>query len=197
MNIQIVVPLVLLLLNLVVSPLSAQERYNVSDGSSIEISGTSTLSDWIVRSKEVSGEMTFTPSQEKGKASGIRSGTIPQARAVLEVLSIKSEKGETMDNKLYKALKSDVHPQITFVLTSPVHVSGEEQISASGDVQLAGVSRPMTFDLKLAHTDRGLQLTGSRSLKLSDFAIEPPTAMFGQIVTGDDIVVKLDLYFIK
>jgi hypothetical protein len=198
MNIQNLFRVVLLLINLVVIlPLSAQDRYNMSTGSSIEISGTSTLSDWIVSSKQVSGEMTFTASREKGKASGMQSGTIRQATAILEVVSIKSEKGETMDNKLYKALKSDQHPRITFVLTNPVRVSGAAEVSASGHVEVAGVSRPMTFDLKLNHTNQGFQVTGSRALKLSDFQIEPPTAMFGQIETGDDIVVKLDLYFKK
>lgn len=40
-----------------------------------------------------------------------------------------------------------------------------------------------------------LHLQGSKSLKLADFQVEPPTAMFGQIVTGDEISVVLDLYF--
>jgi polyisoprenoid-binding protein YceI len=170
----------------------------VSAGSSIEISGTSTVSDWIVISKQLSGEMRFAPSIKKGKVAEAQAGTIQQATVILEVVSIKSEKGETMDNKLYKALKSDLHPKITFVLTNLIQLSGaSDAVSASGDVHLAGVTRPMTFDLKLTRTEQGFQVTGSRSLKLSDFAIEPPTAMFGQIETGNDIVVKLGLYFTK
>ena len=31
--------------------------------------------------------------------------------------------------------------------------------------------------------------------RTAEFDVEPPTAMFGQIVTGDEILVALDLYF--
>lgn len=179
-------------------PLSAQVIYNIAPASNIQISGTSTLSDWVVRSEQVSGEMTFTPSPKKAKGSEMQNGTIKDAKAILEVSTIKSEKGETMDNKMYKALKNEAHPQITFELTSPVELQkAPAKISAAGNVQLAGVIRPMTFEVNVSYADNKFHLEGSKSLKLSDFEIEPPTAMFGQIETGDDIVVKLDLFFAK
>lgn len=176
---------------------NAQVTYKLSAKSSIRISGTSTLSDWVVKSEGLSGEMIFTASEKKGKGKEIQTGVIKNAKAVLEVSSIKSEKGEAMDNKIYKALKNDMHPQITFLLTSPIQIQLKEpaKLSATGDIQLAGVTHPMTFVLNLSYLDNTLRFVGSKSLKFSDFEIEPPTAMFGQIETGDDIKIELDLFF--
>jgi polyisoprenoid-binding protein YceI len=70
-------------------------------------------------------------------------------------------------------------------------------IPATGTVEIAGVRRPITFDLNLTFAENAFRLQGSQSLKMSEFEIEPPTAMFGQIVTGDEIVVELDLLFKK
>ncbi len=62
-------------------------------------------------------------------------------------------------------------------------------------MEIAGVTRPMTFDLAFSYADGNFHLEGSKALRFSDFEIDPPAAMFGQIVTGDEIVVKLDLTF--
>lgn len=173
----------------------AQVTYKISPASTVRISGTSTLSDWVVKSQEVSGEMTFAAFPKK-KGSEMQTGTIKDAKAVLEVSSIKSEKGEVMDNKMYSALKNDTHPQIIFSLISPIQVErAPAKLSTTGNVQLAGVTRPMTFILDITYDDNTFHLTGSQSLKLSDFEIEPPTAMFGQIETGDEIKIAVDLSF--
>jgi polyisoprenoid-binding protein YceI len=178
--------------------LYAQVTYRLAPTSGIEISGTSTMSDWVVRSQKLSGEMIFAPDEKTATGSTRPHGNIKEAKIILEVSDIKSEKGETMDNKMYRALKHDSHPQITFVLTQPVLVQKQDgKISAPGKVSLAGVTQPMTFDLSRVSKDNTFHFQGSRSLKLSDFEIEPPTAMFGQIVTGDEIVVKLNLVFGK
>lgn len=173
----------------------AQARYKLLPPSNVQISGTSTVSNWVVKSQEVSGEMSFTPSAVK---AGVL-GSVVNAKVVLEVASIKSEKGETMDNKMYAALKHDEHPRITFLLSNPVEITAAPStVRVTGDVELAGVKRPMIFDLKLVSPPGGnFHFQGSSSMNLSDFSIEPPTAMFGQIETGNAIVIQLDLIFGK
>ncbi|MEX1240524.1 MAG: YceI family protein [Cyclobacteriaceae bacterium] len=179
-------------------PLRAQVIYKLSTSSKVQISGTSTVSDWAVKSQGVSGEMTFAGSVERSAANPSPKGTIREGKAALEVATIKSEKGEAMDNKMYKALKNDAHPEITFLLTQPIQLlKVPATIPAMGTVEIAGVKRPITFDLNLTYAENAFRLQGSQSLKMSEFEIEPPTAMFGQIVTGDEIVVELDLLFKK
>ena len=176
----------------------AQVIYKISPASNIHISGTSTLSDWVVKSPNVSGQMTYLSSGKKSNGNELPPGTVQEAKAILEVASIKSEKGETMDHKMYRALKYEEHPQIIFLLNQPFRISrAPSEISASGNIDIGGVTHPITFDLSLTYADNAFHFQGSKSLKLSDFQIEPPSAMFGQIVTGDEIVVTLDLFFTK
>jgi hypothetical protein len=180
------------------APLLAQVTYRISPPGTVQISGTSTVSDWTVRSEEIKGDMVFFPSEKKPKANELQTGIIKNAKAVLEVSAIKSEKGETMDNKMYNALKKDAHPRIVFSLSDPIEIDkAPSKFSVRGNVELAGVTRPMTFDLNLTNANNNFIFEGSGSLKLSDFQIEPPTAMFGQIETGDEVMVKLNLVFVK
>lgn len=175
-------------------PAFSQDLYKILPASSVQISGTSTLSNWVVRSQSLSGEMTFSATSKTAKTAG----TIKNAKAVLEVSSIKSEKGETMDNKMYGALKMESHPQITFALSQPIDIANvPAKLSATGNVTLAGVTRSMNFDVQFISAENGFHIQSKKSLKLSDFEIEPPTAMFGQIETGDEIVVELELRFGK
>lgn len=137
--------------------------------------------------------MTITPSAKNQKGN---TETIKDAKVILVVSSIKSEKGETMDNKMYQALKEKSHQKIVFVLTQPIKImKAPAKLSATGNIELAGITRPLTFDLDLTHEENGYHFQGSRTLRMSDFQIDPPSAMFGQIVAGDEIVVELNLFF--
>src|SRR5690606_11911973 len=81
----------------------AQTLFQVVAGSTINISGTSTISDWVVKSEKPEG--TLVLEKAANKASSV--GRIMTVNAVLPVETIKSERRETMDNKMYGALKKD------------------------------------------------------------------------------------------
>src|SRR5690606_30853315 len=182
---------VMVALSLGHSALFGQTAYQVHSTSILAISGASTLSDWVVTSNTVKGEMTFATSP-KAK----HTGRISKGQVVVAVEDIRSERGETMNNKMYNALKKDEHPAISFALTSPIDIAASTQkVSVKGNVTLAGVTLPITFDLDVSKAEDGFRFRGKKSLKLSAFDITPPTAMFGQIETGDDILVELDLLF--
>jgi polyisoprenoid-binding protein YceI len=176
---------------------SAQTQYKVLPASKVEVSGTSTLSNWIVRSEELSGEILFAPSAKSVNGSRAAQGTISRATVTLDVSSMKSEKGETMDNKMYNALKKDSYPAIMFSLQRAMQLTGAATVAAVGEITLAGVTKPIIFDLNMDVANDTFHFHGQKSLKLSDFQIEPPTAMFGQIETGDDITVIVDVSFGK
>lgn len=176
---------------------SAQTVYKVLPASKVEVSGTSTLSNWTVRSEELSGEISFTAAAKNVNSTRATQGTISQATVTLDVSSMKSEKGETMDNKMYNALKKDSYPVITFSLKRAMQLTGAATVAAVGEITLAGVTKSMTFDLNMDVANDAFHFHGEKSLKLSDFQIEPPTAMFGQIETGDDITVSVDVLFGK
>lgn len=177
--------------------LPAQTSYHVSKDSQVKISGTSTLSDWTISGSNVKGELKF--NGENNKTDIIPAGEITMADVSVEVASIHSERGEPMDNKIYKALKRDEYPVIRFVLHDPVQLKKANQradsVVASGAISIAGVTRNISFDMKVSYERGEWMFTGKKSLKMSDFGIEPPSAMFGQIITGDDIDIGVNLIF--
>src|SRR5690554_7280057 len=66
----------------------------------------------------------------------------------------------------------------------------------SSDLTLAGVTRQIQMDVNVEETSEGIRYTGSVPLKMSDFEIRPPTAMFGALRTGDEVTVGFDVVFV-
>jgi polyisoprenoid-binding protein YceI len=116
------------------------------------------------------------------------------------VRSIRSDMGTTMDNKTYKALKADANPQITFLLDAPVNVlpfrRGEKPIALAGHLTLAGVTRPVAlvvdeFDV----TSDSMRFEGRQTIKMTDFGVKPPSALFGTLKAGSDITIYFKTVF--
>ena len=64
------------------------------------------------------------------------------------------------------------------------------KISGSGNLNIAGKSRTIPLSLDLTSWSSGsYNILGTVKFKMSEFGIEPPTAMFGTISTGDDVTI--------
>ena len=70
------------------------------------------------------------------------------------------------------------------------------KLSTNGNLTLAGVTRQIQMDVNVEETSEGIRYTGSVPLKMSDFEIRPPTAMFGALRTGDEVTVGFDVVFV-
>jgi polyisoprenoid-binding protein YceI len=108
--------------------------------------------------------------------------------------------GTVMDNKTYKALKADADPQITFLLDAPVTVlpfrRGEKPIALAGHLTLAGVTRPVAllvdeFDI----TADSMRFEGRQTIKMTDFGVRPPSALFGTLKAGTNITIYFKTVF--
>lgn len=171
-------------------------RYNVTDSTKMTVSGTSTLHDWTSNVNEVKG---FVEVDEKfGKGGKVKKGEeVALVIIQVPVKSIISPRGATMDKKTYDALKSEQHPDIIFTLkNSPVaSVEGVEfTIVAKGDLTIAGVTKNVEFPVsgKQLSEDR-LSFKGAYKLNMKDYEMSPPSAMFGQIVTGEEVEIRFEL----
>lgn len=173
--------------------LQAQDTYQLRTAE-ISISGTSSLHDWTSKTNKLtaSGDLTV----ENGNLVDI-----PSLKVTVPVTSIKSEKGKIMDNKTHKALASDEHPNISFKLLElqSIDTNGNAtKLVASGLLTIAGKSKTIQLTVKAkADGNGGFQFTGSKALKMTDFGIDPPTALLGTLKTGDDITVAFNLGLIK
>lgn len=181
-----------LALSLGVGGASAQEVYNLLPNSEISVKGTSTLHDWEVKSSEFEGRLELN-HKRKTKNSGAASGEIIAGTLTVKVEGLKGERGETMNAKMHRALKFEEHPTINFLLSTAFYT--HEEATIEGQLTIGGISKALTFPVALLVNDGEINISTEKSIKMSDFGIEPPTAMFGQIVTGDEVTLDLKLAF--
>lgn len=175
----------------------AQINYVIADkdGVKISVKGSSTLHDW----EAVASEVSDYPKE----LSAINSGAINFEAFGFNVLveSLDGGRGASMNKKITKALLAADHPNIIFD-ASEITLHTEESdvpnvIKSKGQLQLAGKSLEVDVEAKFILGEKELIISGSKPLKMSDFGIEPPSAMFGQIQTRDDITVHFEFRYIS
>ena len=115
--------------------------------------------------------------------------------------SIISPRGAVMDKKTYEALKSKDFPEIVFILNNNTISSANGTsftLNASGDLTIAGVTKHVEFPVegKFVSTNE-MSFTGSYKLNMVEYNMEPPSAMFGQIVTGEEVTINFELIVTK
>ncbi len=167
----------ILLVALATAPLLGMQSLSpVKDGSEIKITGTSSLHDWEeeATSFDVTGD--------------IQADKVANLQILIQTKSIKSGKS-IMDDKTHEALKANKYPHITLKAESLV-IKGTT-ISGQAQLQIAGKTKTISINSKL--TDLGdnlVSVSGSLDIIMSEYGVDPPTAMFGTMVTGDKVNVQ-------
>jgi polyisoprenoid-binding protein YceI len=190
--------LISLLFSILVYSTYAQHDYRLSaQESKMFITGTSSLHDWQCRVEQVSGQAVV--QLENGSLQSVNALTF--GAVVTSIRSIKEngayyEKG--MDMNVYKALKAAKHPNITFTLSKPITVKPTGSVTlfeAVGTLRISGATREMIFPVKATKTSGGIIFEGKVPIKMREYNVEPPTALFGTIKTGNDVVVDFSMVF--
>ena len=82
-------------------------------------------------------------------------------------------------------------PEISFASTD-VTVRGDT-VHLRGDLTMVGVTRPVELDLTLDATPEVLHVSGSFTVKQTDFGIHPYSAGLGTVKVKDEVAFRLDL----
>jgi hypothetical protein len=103
-----------------------------------------------------------------------------------------------MDRNLRTALRADSNPTIVYRAisfeTTPAD-SGRLHIVASGTLSVAGVSRPVSIVVTATPFANGMfRATGTVPLRMTDFGVKPPTALFGILRGRNDVVVQFQIF---
>jgi polyisoprenoid-binding protein YceI len=161
----------------------------------MQIQGTSTLHDWTCNVTKVDGVIEMD-SKILHKGIWSENSKIKSLKVSIPIESIKSPRGAAMEKKLYNALKSEKHPTILFTLNNikpSATVSGPGKLDANGTLLIAGVEKPVSLFVKASFTtEKDLIFEGSYTLNMKDFDVEPPSAMFGQIVSGEKVTISFN-----
>jgi len=68
----------------------------------------------------------------------------------------------------------------------------------AGNLTIGGTTQPIVLIVKATILPNGeVQIRGGQKIKMTSFKLSPPTAMFGALKTGDDVVVTYTLILKK
>jgi polyisoprenoid-binding protein YceI len=110
--------------------------------------------------------------------------TLTAAEITVDVASIETDSSSRDAYFRDSALRTSEHPTATFTLTGPVAAPstpavGEVQsLTATGDLTIAGVTRPVTVELEAVLGDGSGQVAGSIPITFADFGVEAPNLGF-------------------
>lgn len=151
----------------------------------ITVDGTSSLHDWT-------SDVTKIDWSGKLGLEGKTLKTVSDVTMKIDVASIKSSKGGTMDEKTYEAFKYEKYPTITFKLTNAT-VNGAS-VKVSGALTMAGVTKPIVMQVAAKVLDDGsVRFTGSQVINMKDYQMTPPKAVMGTIKVGEKVTLLYDL----
>jgi len=158
------------------------------------ISGTSTLHDWVSKVTIMEGKGSF--QMEDNVLSSIKDAEIK-----IKVTGIKSEEGDKMDDKTYETFNSDKYPFIIYSFSNAVVNMDDKQavtVGTTGNLVMAGASKSVSLLASGKELSNGdLQLTVSKTIKMTDFNMKPPVMFLGTIKVGDEITVSFDFILSK
>ncbi len=182
------------LLLVFITQLSSAQTYKVSDAASnLVVEGTSNIHDWEVTAKDFSGTL-------KAEFTDNRLVEIESLDFEVIAESLKSGKS-AMDKNTYKALVTDKYPKITYTLQKVNAIENMAdntyKIKTSGYLTITGTKKPVDLTFNATVNDYSISLAGNKTIKMSDYKIDPPTALFGTITTGDELQIKFKTVFNK
>lgn len=166
----------------------AQNTYTLNkELSTVSILGTSTVHDWESVVEDFSVEAQVTIGEE--------TPSIQTFSFTAQVKSIESGK-RIMNRKTMGALNEKDHPQITFMLTG-IDELNADSVTASGTLTIAGQQQAISVSAAHNVNADSYELIGSKAILMSDYGIDPPTAMMGTMKTGDEVIIDFKLYLTK
>ncbi len=165
-------------------------RGALGPASKIWIEGTSNVHDWKAEAAVIDAQIEF------GTLTGDAGQLVKKVTITIPVKELKSGKGG-MDGNIQKALKADKNPDIVYTLTDIETLSETKDgftLRANGTLRLAGAESAVTTEIAATRlADGSYKATGTVPVKMTAFAVKPPTAMLGAIKCGDDVKVRFDL----
>jgi polyisoprenoid-binding protein YceI len=167
----------------------SDEPLTFARGGSITIEGTSNVHGWTCATGQYTGNADAATTAAGLTGLSALSISVPVAQ-------IDCDNG-TMNTKLREALRASAAPNIRFVLgnaTVSTPRNNRFNVSASGQLTIAGQTRPVSFQAQGQALANGrFRFQGSVPITMSQYGVRPPTAMMGTMRVGDRVTVRFDV----
>jgi polyisoprenoid-binding protein YceI len=125
---------------------------------------------------------------EVGDASSLELSADPSSLHVREGKGGMQALGDDDKADIRKTIDKDVLKKKDIKFTSSSCESAGDGLKVSGDLEMGGKSQPVSFDL----SESDGALTGSATVKQSDWDIKPYSALFGALKVNDEVKVVVE-----
>ena len=145
--------------------------------------------DGVGRTSKVTGSLTLDGS------------TVPAATFTVDMNSLKSDDARRDRKFTGEIMNTDKFPTSTFTLTAPIDLGtvpadGKQiTVSATGNLTLRGVTKPVTFDVTAKRTGASIGVSGAIDVKFADYSIDNPSN--AAVTTQDHGLIEFALVFTK
>ena len=159
-------------------------------------------SEFGYRVEEVLFGINTTAAGRSNQITGsmaIDGTTVTDASFTVDVGSITSDESRRDSQFRGRIMEVDQFPEATFTLGAPIEFDrvppAGEQITASatGDLTLHGVTRPVTFDVTAETGDDRIGVLGTIPVRFADYNIDNPST--GGVTTEDNGLLEFILVF--
>jgi len=163
-----------------------QQKFTLHGTPELKVSGTSNLHDWETISTKASGTLIATIAEDE-------IDEIVSLYVEMPAESLIHEK-DGMNKKVYETLKTDEHKNVKFELIKAI--KNENKWQFVGQFTVAGTTQDATFETQInKKSSNEYVFSGTYSPKLTDFGMEPPTAMMGQVKAGNIVTITFNVKF--
>jgi len=167
------------------------------DNHSMKIDGSANVRDWDSDVKKINAEVVFE-AFDLSDLSSLTAEHFKTMKLTMPVSDIESD-SRRLTRNLQGYLKEDDHPNITFNLKSIDNVEVQNNssavITAIGVINAAGVDQEVTMTVNASVNSGTVTFSGTQDLLMTDFGIDPPTAVMGTVRARDEIQIIYSLTF--
>ncbi len=167
------------------------------DNHSMLIDGTANIRDWDSEVKKIDAEVVLKEF-DLSDLSSLTAEHFKTLKLNMPVSDIESD-SRRLTRNLQDYLKGDDHPYIKFNLKSIENVEAEDNnsavVTAIGVINAAGVDHEVTMTVNASVNDGTVTFSGTQDLLMTDFGIDPPTAVMGTVRARDEIQIIYSLTF--
>ena len=194
----------------------AATRLAVAPRSTLSLAGSSNVAAWRCTGNTLLGAMEIAAPIDRinDVIDRIENGDIavwmadpararfprPQFELEIPIDALRCSGGKPMERDLHAALKAGSFPSIRFELRelrgAVTHDIDAHTYEAHivGELSIAGATRPLEIVASAQRVARDrFRLRAVMPLKMTDFGIVPPRALFGLVRAADDLTVTFDL----
>ncbi|MDN3664262.1 YceI family protein [Algibacter miyuki] len=167
----------------------AQQLSLVNNESTLTVLGTSNIHDWHLEAESQTGTIKF---------KNLETCQIEALTLSIEAEGLVSGK-KSMDKNTFKALNTEDHKSILFKLVEVKSITNKDagvySVNTQGDLTISGVKKRISLNFNISIDGSSVTLVGEKAIKMTDFNVDPPKALFGSITTGDALTIKFSTLF--